>query len=239
MLVIGHRGWPQEFPENTLVGLQAAIDLGVDMVEVDVHLSKDGHIVAMHDENVKRTTDGRGSIRKMTLSRIRKLDAGSWHSHKFKGQRVPTLEEVLSLVSSRAGLAVEVKYPDERTEALDEKLIPMLAGFPGQLLVLSFDPDYLKAFKRKAPHLKTGFLCQARDKMLEVAVQANCDGIHPHWRRLNGDMTTAAHQEGLTITTWTAKDRKDCEAMLRLDVDGIATDCPDVLLNLLSRGNPR
>lgn len=236
MLVIGHRGWPKRYPENTLVGFQAAIDLGVDFIELDVHLSKDSHIVVMHDEDVSRTTDGRGSIRQMTLSQIKELDAGSWHSPKFKGERVPTLEEALELASGKVGLALEVKHPGETCQGLDRKLIRLLQDFPGDLIVISFDLDYLKEFKRKAAHIQAGFLCMAVEEMVELAAEARCDAIHPSWRGLDGSFTRAARHKGLAINTWTALHKRDCRAMLKLDVDGIAADCPDVLLKLLGRG---
>ncbi len=239
MLVIGHRGWPRRYPENTLAGFRAAVELGVDLIELDVHLSKDSHIVVIHDEDVKRTTDRQGSVRQMTLSQIKKLDAGSRYAEKFKGERVPTLEEVLEVASGKAGLAVEVKHPNETSRALDKKLIPLLEGFPGNVIVISFELDYLKAFKREAPHIKAGFLCMAMEEMVDLAVEASCEAIHPSRRGLDGNFTKAARQHGLAINTWTAFDKRDCKAMLKLDVDGIAADCPDVLLELLGRRKPR
>jgi len=238
MLVIGHRGWPRKYPENTLAGFQAAIELGVDFVELDVHLSKDSHIVVIHDEDVKRTTDGKGSVRQMTLSQIKKLDAGGWYSERFKGERIPTLEEALEVASGKAGLAVEVKHPNETSRALDEKLIPLVKSYPGNVIVISFDIDYLKNFKRKAPHIKAGFLCLAAEEMIDLAADAGCEAIHPHRRGLDGNFSQLARARGLAINTWTAFDKRDCKAMLKLDVDGIAADCPDVLLELLGRRKP-
>ena len=95
-LVVGHRGWLARYPENTLVGFEAAIGRGVDFLELDIHLSSDGHIVVIHDEDPHRTTGVRGSVKRMTLKRIRQLDAGRWFDTKFTGRRIPTLEEVRS-----------------------------------------------------------------------------------------------------------------------------------------------
>ena len=95
MLIIAHRGASGYAPENTLASMELAIKLGCDAIELDIHLTKDQQIVVCHDFTVDRTTNGRGEIENLTLEDIKKLDAGSWFSDEFKGEKIPTLEEVI------------------------------------------------------------------------------------------------------------------------------------------------
>ncbi|HUW56283.1 MAG TPA: glycerophosphodiester phosphodiesterase family protein, partial [Planctomycetota bacterium] len=83
MIVVGHRGWSQKYPENTLASFRGALDLGVDAIELDVHVTADDHVVVIHDEDVERTTDGKGPVREMTLAEVKTLDAGGWFDAKF------------------------------------------------------------------------------------------------------------------------------------------------------------
>ena len=110
--VAAHRGNSKYFPENTLAAMKSALSLPVDMLETDVHMTSDGELVIMHDDRVDRTTNGRGLIREMTLSEIRKLDAGAWYSEKFRGERVPTLSELLELTKSRPDILFNIELKD-------------------------------------------------------------------------------------------------------------------------------
>jgi glycerophosphoryl diester phosphodiesterase len=100
--VVGHRGAVHQAPENTLASFERAIELGADLIEIDIRETKDGHLVILHDETVDRTTDGTGRVSDLTLAEIRKLDAGSWFDPKFKAQKVPTLDEALAAMKGRA-----------------------------------------------------------------------------------------------------------------------------------------
>lgn len=232
-LVVGHRGWLARYPENTLVGFEAAIELGVDFLELDIHLSSDGHIVVIHDEDPYRTTGVRGSVKRMTLKRIRQLDAGRWFDAKFTGQRIPALEEVLELADGRVGLAVEVKAPGRTADALDEKLIPLLEDFSGPVVVHSFDADYITDFKCKAPDIRTGYLCAATMNAVRQTQLAGAEAIHPAWRTLRKRLAQEARKAGLGIMIWTARTRRDCTHMVKKDCDAIGADCPDHLIDVL------
>jgi glycerophosphoryl diester phosphodiesterase len=107
--IIAHRGGANLAPENTLAAFRQAIDLGVDMIEIDVHLSKDGHIMVIHDFTLDRTTTGKGKIADMTLKQIRKYDAGVKFNEKFRGEKVPTLDETMELLNGKTGLLIEIK----------------------------------------------------------------------------------------------------------------------------------
>src|SRR5271156_4282030 len=109
VLNIAHRGASGTFPENTLAAFRAAIDAGADMCELDVHLTRDGVVVVIHDEEVDRTTDGKGRVAEMTLAEIKRLDAGARYDRRFTGETIPTLEEVFDLVEGRCSLNIELK----------------------------------------------------------------------------------------------------------------------------------
>ena len=233
--VIGHRGWMARYPENTLVGFKAAIGLGVDYLELDVHLTSDGQVVVIHDEDVYRTTGERGSVRTMTLDRLRRLDAGGWFNECFAGERIPTLEEVMTLADGRVGLSIEVKPPGGTGEALDERLIPMVRGFKGPVVVHSFDDEYIGAFKRKAPEIPAGHLCRLLTRRtIRQTREAGVEAIHPTWRALTGRLARSARENGLGIMIWTARTHRDCLHMVRKDCDAIGANCPDVLMEVLA-----
>ena len=232
ILNIAHRGWSGKFPENTLAAFRAACELGVDMVEVDVRLTKDGELVAMHDWEVSRTTNGSGLVSQLTLKQIKSLDAGSWFDKRFSDEKVPTLKEVLDLVKRKSGILIEVKRPGESTEQVTERILELVNKFPGSLIVQSFNSQFLAKFKEHAPQITTGICSRKRD-IVQRALKTGCQGIHFAWLSLAATALAAARKNGLDIFAWTAKRRRDIELILHLDVDGIITDCPDVLQKCL------
>lgn len=233
--VVGHRGWKERYPENTLAGFAAAVALGVDFLELDVHLTVDGHLVVIHDEDPYRTTGVHGLVREMTLDQVRRLDAGGWSARRYTGQRIPTLEEVMELADGRVGLAVEVKPPGATAERLDEKLIPLVRSFNGPAVVHSFDGEYIAEFKRKAPEVPVGHLCRLLTcKTIRETCEAGIDAIHPAWRTLTARLAREVRKTGLGIMIWAARSRRDCLHMVRKDCDAIGADCPDVLMEVLA-----
>lgn len=123
VIVVGHRGTTRFAPENTLAAFEKAIDMGARSIEVDVRMTRDGEFVIMHDPWVDRTTNGTGLVSQMTLAEIRKLDAGSWFSPKFAGERVPTLREALRAVKGRTAVDIDFKSgPDNSAELITQIL---------------------------------------------------------------------------------------------------------------------
>lgn len=120
--VIAHRGVSSEAPENTLSAIRRALELGVDRIEIDVQMTADGEVVLMHDRTLDRTTNGKGEVRKHSLEEIRLLDAGSWFSEKFTGEKVPTLEEVIRLINGRCDLLIEVKNHGGYNPGIEKKV---------------------------------------------------------------------------------------------------------------------
>jgi len=232
-LVVGHRGWLAKYPENTLVSLRAALDLGVDALEFDLHLSRDGHVVVVHDATLERTTDGTGRVSDHTLAELRRLDAGGWRGREFRGERIPTLEEVLDLAPPGVLLYAEVK--DCRPE-MAETLVPLVAPLGDAVVVHSFGADFLEGFRRAAPAVRTGLLGNVKKlDLLAEARRLGCWGIHPCMDGLTPERVAAWQAEGFTVMAWTVRDEADARRGIELAPFALGADCPDVVLRLLGR----
>jgi len=242
--IVAHRGASSTHPENTLPSFAAALDLGARILELDVRLSVDGVAVVMHDPSVDRTTDGKGFVHEMTADALARLNAGS--SEYPAG--VPTLAEVLQLVSGRGALALEIKnIPGEPAYDPEEEPIVEAAldevertGFAGGVLVLSFNPRSIAAAKRIAPQTPTGFLTTELvppADALAHAVENGHDLVLPGTRSLipvGEPFVRSAHDAGVRVGTWTADDPETVRMLLRWGVDAIASNDPAMALGVLA-----
>lgn len=163
MLVVGHRGAPDRAPENTLASFEAAIAIGVDAIELDVHLSRDGHLVIIHDQNLARTTNGRGLVHEHSLAELKALDAGSWFGPSFARERIPTFEEILVRIGPRVPLQVEIKGA---TDGVTEATIAALRahGLLDTSMITSFHLDRLPLVRALAPSVQIGALVWGRSR---------------------------------------------------------------------------
>ncbi len=225
--VIGHRGAKGHRPENTLAAFRAGADLGADLVECDVHLSRDGEVVVFHDDTLDRTTDGTGLLRDHDLSALRGLDAG-------EGERIPTLDELLALVASRPplGVVVEIKNGPHFYPGIADKVAAALRRHEliERALAISFDHVVVRDLKRLLPGVATGILYYARlvDPVLDArAALADC--IWPALPMLTPDVVQVAHEADLGVFTWTANSREEYSRALAAGADGVGSDFPDAL----------
>jgi glycerophosphoryl diester phosphodiesterase len=148
IIVAGHRGYKSKYPENTLISFQKALDLGVDMIEFDLNLTKDKKLVVIHDTTVDRTTNGSGPVREFTLCEIKKLDAGSWFSSEFKSQVIPTLEELLETVSYKKDLLYNVEIKDKTHETVDLTIDTLKKfGILDRCVMTCFDASIIRYIK--------------------------------------------------------------------------------------------
>ena len=198
----GHRGNPAEHPENTLASFRSAIELGVDMIECDVHLSSDGELVVIHDHTLERTTDGQGMVLQHTLAALRELDAGG-------GERVPVLAEVCELARGRAGLCVEVKQIPIPYPGLEERLVAELRelDFVDQVAVISFQHAAVKRLKELEPALVVGVLEGARPiEPVALLRSAGADIYAPHYGAMDPELVEEVHEAGGLVGVWTVDD---------------------------------
>lgn len=224
VLVIGHRGACAYEPENTLMSVEKAIELGVDAVEVDVRRTRDNKLVVIHDLTVDRTTNGRGYVRSYTLEELKNLDAG-------RGERIPSLDEVLELVSGRVLLLVEVK--EEGTEGLVAEAISR-HNAADWVMVVSFHPTSLKAIRATALGIKTGLIF-SRDPSASIAraKTVGADAALPRKSILSPKLVESIKKLGMEAYTWVINSEQELEEALACGVDGVASDAPDVVINAL------
>lgn len=248
-LVIAHRGASEGWPENTIPAFMAGIDQGADMIETDVHMSADGELIIMHDTTVDRTTDARSlypgrtdrSIGAMNAAQIATLDAGNWKGAQFAGIRVPRLAEVLTLVhDTRTGLLLEVKHP-ERYPGIAEAIIDSLRAVPnyleralaaGMLVVQSANWSFISEFHRLAPEIPVGVLGRpCPDELQDFADWV--DQVNPEFRAADEDFLAAVHELGMSSLVWTIDDLGEMECAIDLGADGIITNAPDRLVQVV------
>jgi glycerophosphoryl diester phosphodiesterase len=221
-LVGGHRGNPAEHPENTLASFRSAIELGVDMIECDVHLSADGELVVIHDHTLDRTTDGSGLVVQRSLADLRRLDAGG-------GERLPILAEVCDLARDRVGLAIELKQIPIPYPGLEEKLIACLdaLGMLDQTAVLSFDHRSVRRVKDLEPRLAVGVLEGARPiDPIGLMRSAGANIYSPHYGAMDRELVDEIHGAGGAVGAWTVDDATAVAWCHACGPDSVFTNCP-------------
>ena len=241
-LILAHRGASAAAPENTLVAYELAIEQGADGLEIDVHPTRDGHLVSIHDDSVDRTTDGRGRVTELTLAEIRQLDAGSGFSPDFRGVPVPTLDEVLDL-TARHGLVLNIEVKDiyrhdaaydGAAEATAEAVLAR--GLAEQVVFSSFNHTSMAELKSRHPELTTGLLMMM--PLHEVGAYARttgADALHPALAALTPALITQAREANLAVNAWTIAppfsplpEEEQLRAMWAAGVDAVITNIPDV-----------
>ncbi len=221
-LKIGHRGAAGYEPENTLRSFRRALELGVDMVELDVRRTKDGHLVVMHDETVDRTTNGSGKVSEMTLAEIMELDAG-------RAEKVPTLDEALDIVHGKVSVDIEVK---------DAGTGPAIGRFLKDRLARGAKSDGFVVSSFLPRELAIGCYPDVRRVLLvkecvedgiQAAVALRAWGIGPKSELADENLVKAAHDAGLKVLPWTADDAPLIAKLKKLGVDGAFSNFPDRL----------
>jgi len=223
-IVVAHRGASAYKPENTLMSFELAVELGADMVEVDVRRSRDGHLVVFHDETVERTTDGKGFVKDLTLKQLKSLDAGL-------GSEVLTLEEALSFLKGKTGTVVEIK-----TLGIEEKVVKTLekVGVTREAIVTSFFHPALKRIKHLCPKIQTGIIISSRPvNPSKLAFQADADAVFPRYKYVDEDFVSELHRENLLVFPWTVDSADEVESLAKMGVDGVVTNRPDVAVGRL------
>jgi glycerophosphoryl diester phosphodiesterase len=229
-LRIAHRGASGEAPEHTRPAFVRALDAGVDMIELDVQLSRDHRLVVMHDLDVARTTSGHGPVRDHTLVELQRLDAGGWFGPQFAGESVLGLDEVIEIVGTRARLNVEVKAPPADWDALASNLLGTLreSGLLESTVISCFDMQALAAVRAQAAEARLGVLWQSPDftAAWESAQELRAASVHPYWMLVSPQVIDAAHARGLEVLTWTVNDVAAMRALIAQGIDGIISDFP-------------
>ncbi|MFD7163535.1 glycerophosphodiester phosphodiesterase [Streptomyces violascens] len=250
IIVFGHRGASAYAPENTLSSVQEAADLGVDWVENDVQRTRDGALVVIHDTTLARTTNVRQrypdrapwSVSEFSLAEIKQLDAGSWFGPDFRGERVPTLIEYLDLLDDTGqGLLLELKQPElypgierQTLEVLGRADWLDLPHLSQRLIVQSFSAPALRTTHRLCPEVHTGFLGNPPVSQLKQYASFT-DEINAEQHTVTSAYvkavhgTKGAHRTPMRFNTWTVDNAPAATRLMKMGVDGIITDRPDLI----------
>lgn len=223
MLKIGHRGAKGHAPENTLISFQKAIDLGAHGIELDVHLSSDGELMVIHDQTVNRTTSGEGSVIDLSAKELKLLRIDQQH-------KIPTLEEVLTLIDRKIFINIELKGPGTAKPAtlMITKYIAENQWSYDHFIVSSFDWNALLEVRALNPEINLGVLTQTDlDLTFGFAQFLKAKSIHPYYHLLTKEKTRLMQEKGLQVFPWTVNEPEDLSLIKSFDVDGIISDFPD------------
>jgi glycerophosphoryl diester phosphodiesterase len=234
--VFGHRGAMGYAPENTFASIERAVEIGVDAIELDVHLTADGEVVVIHDHELDRTTDGDGILGEKTLAELKSLDAGKHFGDEFTGQRIPTLGEVLEWAHGRCVLDIEIKGGPWPYAGLEAKVVDLIREHEmiDQTIVISFEHPTVARVKALAPEIATGTLWSARPiDPVAVAQAAGANAILPFWSYCDADTVERAHAAGLSVHPWATSSPAVVERLIALGVDSICSNHPDVVVGAL------
>ncbi|GIX47706.1 MAG: glycerophosphoryl diester phosphodiesterase [Candidatus Tectimicrobiota bacterium] len=239
VLVIAHRGAAGECPENTRAAFLRALALGVDMLECDVQCTRDGTVVVIHDARVDRTTDGRGAVAQLSWQELRRLDAGSWFAPAFRGERIPTLEEVLALAAGKARVNVEIKVNGTQTPRplLAQRVAEVIrrSGYGHGVVVSSFDAEVLAAFRDCCPEVALALLSRRCPREAPALLERlGAQALHLSKYGVSAGLLASLRAAGIPVRVFTVDKAREMRRLLGWGVDGIFTNHPARLLALLA-----
>ncbi|MCT6924199.1 glycerophosphodiester phosphodiesterase [Metasolibacillus sp.] len=231
--IFAHRGASGQFPENTMLAFEEALRSGVDGIELDVQLTKDGEVVIIHDEKVDRTTNGQGFVKDFTLAELEELDAGSWFSSKFAGQRLMTLDTVLAWMQEEGNhlrLNIELKNDQIQYVGLEEKVLSLIEDYDLQerIIISSFNPFSLQRVRMQNAEIEMGYLVLGTpENALWIAKEIGANAIHceaPYALSAYGE---AAKRAGYPLRIYTVNAEDEYKQLVEAGVEVIMTDFPE------------
>lgn len=238
MNIYAHRGFSGKYPENTILAFKKCLNLNIYGVELDVHKTKDGKIVVIHDEKVDRTFNGHGFVKDFTLKKLKTLNSSFEGYQNNKECKIPTLEEVLILISpTNLVLNIELKtdkvnYPNIEKDVLE---LVLKHNMKNRVLISSFNSNSLKNFHKLDPSIKTALLCYLPiNNVVNFAKFLGNSYLHAPLIFVNESLVELCHTNLLDINVYTVNEEDDMLYCLKLNVDGIFTNYPDIASKLLN-----
>jgi len=237
LMVIAHRGASSYAPENTLAAFDLALEMRVRHIELDVALSSDSHTVVIHDDKLDRTTDGCGLVTSHTLAALRELDAGSWFGPRYRGERIPTFDEVLGRYKGRVHIHTEIKG---KSPSLSQRTADLIRkhGMERQVTVTSFQSVRLEEMRAYAPELPIGWL--VREVNDSTIAQAHAIGVKqfcPRADTVTPEWVDRLHAEGFVVRAWGVATEALMQRVVQAGVDGMTVNFPDKLIGYLEAHN--
>jgi glycerophosphoryl diester phosphodiesterase len=240
-ILLAHRGDLAHAPENTLPAFQQAIQKGADGVELDVKLTRDGHVVVFHDMSVNRTTNGSGKLASLTLETIRSLDAGSWFHEKFKGTQVPLLEEVFETIGGEKLINIELTNYSTPRDGLVNSVCDLIKrhGNQDQIIFSSFFASNLKRAGQQMPGIPRALLAMPGFAGIWARsfgfTFGEFQALHPHISNVSREQVQRVHRLKRRVHVWTANKPEEVKRLKEWGVDGIFTDDPAMAAQALGR----
>jgi len=234
---IAHRGASGHAPENTMAAFRLAVEQSADWIELDVHQTADGHPVVLHDFTLRRTAGDPRPVRALSLEQVKEFDIGSWWNGTYRSERVPTLDEVLAFAAGRIRIFIELKRGSSFYPEIERRLLEMIARHRAKdrVAISSFDLAALKTLRGLDPEIPLGLLTRKtrpRD-ILNEAESLKVQSIHISTHRLSKNILTQAHSDGLPVYVYTVNRLSLMKRFLAMGADGLFTNYPDRLRNLL------
>lgn len=238
VLIFGHRGASAYAPMNTIPAFELAYEQGADGIELDVHLTKDGELIIVHDFTIDHTTDSEGIVTEKTLAELKSLDAGSWFDEKFTGAKLPTLDEVFDAVGHKLYINVEIKTLSPDGDGTEESVVACIKkhNMAERVIVSSFNPYVLKRFRPLAPEIPIGYLIHPAtvSDISKLVLQADeYEALHPFHEMIDDSYLTLAKKHNYIVNTWTVNETEIATNLVSKGVRGIMTDYPDMMLEEL------
>lgn len=230
---VAHRGFSGKAPENTLAAVHMALELPfVRWLEIDVQLTRDGVPVVIHDYSLDRTTNGHGKIREMSFEQIRRLDAGGWKGRAFRGEKIPSLEEVLTLASGHVRLNIELKTVNNLYPGLEQAVMDLVLtkNMIQDVVLTSFDEGTLQRIKTLDSRFRTGLIYDSRrgDPVRRVD-ELQCSFLSIAASRLNPERSSVLSERGIQLMAWTVNRARGMRRLAAMHSDiMICTNRPDI-----------
>ena len=247
VLVIAHRGASGYAPENTLASIKKALEIGVDMIEIDVHQSKDGKVVVIHDETLDRTTSGEGLVKDQLWEQMRILDAGIWKGEEFKGERLPLLEDVIDKINGQCQLLIEVKNGGDYYPGIEKSVWQIVQDKNAQnwCVIQSFKDVVVENFMQLNTNMPIyklvvgnipvlPFRVDTKLKLGSVLKYKEYDGVNPNKKFVRKRIVRKLHKRGQKTFVWTVNKKDDMKDIIEKGVDGIITNYPDKLKEVIN-----
>ncbi|MFU8892669.1 MAG: glycerophosphodiester phosphodiesterase [Luteolibacter sp.] len=248
-LIIAHRGASHDAPENTLTAFNLAWQQGADGIEVDLQLTKDGHVVCIHDADTRKVANRRLVVRDSTLEELQSIDVGAHHGDAFHGERIPTLDQVLATVPPGKLVYLDIKAGAE----IISPILATLDSSPitaGQIVFLSFDAGLLREIKKQAPQYKAHWLCRVRkgrlfsgfrpslESVLQTLRESGADGLASRHSDISDDFIKAVIAAGFEHHVWTVNDPRQAARFQKLGTQAIITSNPGSLRESFANNPP-
>lgn len=236
-VVIAHRGFRSQYPENTLAAFDAALAAGARIIELDVTLSRDRKLVVIHDDTIDRTTSGTGIVKDWSLEQLKSLDAGSWFDPRFNMERVPTLEEVVDMVDGRGAINIEIKQSAyesvEPPDGIEKQVLDLIdrKNIENQVLVSSFSAEVLFRIRRYDHRIPLSFLTEVpyNDTILSILREIDAYSWNPDYRTVLHAHIQKIHYAGFRVMPFTINSKAVALRLMEAGISGFFTDDPGIL----------